>query len=130
MLLTGSATTAEAALVQAIEDGDDEIDQCRSAAHCNVFLFTQIRTECLKRSAPAEPREEPAEADAVEAAMLARHFHGIPEPERTALALFYLDALDSAQIARFLGCPIEQLADMLERARTLLQNAISAPPAA
>ncbi len=56
--------------------------------------------------------------------VLARHFHGLPEPERSALALFYLDSFTPEQIAQLLGMNLDKLAGTLAQARTLLKRSL------
>jgi len=61
---------------------------------------------------------------AIEAFILARHFHTLPEPGRSALALFYVDLFTPGEIAGFLKLELEQLADTLAAARERLQEVL------
>ena len=78
------------------------------------------------------PRPEPAAAGAgerprtlkLEAFFLAQRFHALPEPERSALALFYLDIFSVAEIAELLKMSLETLAETLGAARGLLAQAL------
>jgi DNA-directed RNA polymerase specialized sigma24 family protein len=57
---------------------------------------------------------------------MAQRFHRLPEPERTALALFYLELFELEEIAQLLKLDEEQLAATVGRARELLQNELRA----
>ena len=74
----------------------------------------------LLREAP--PEVEGSEVLGIEAYILAQRFHHLPEPERSALALFYLDLFDTTEIAQIVNLSLEQLADTLSRARLLLKD--------
>ena len=60
----------------------------------------------------------------IEAYLLAQRFHLLPEPGRSALALFYLNLFSTEKIADLLEMPIEKLAGTLGRARALLQESL------
>ncbi len=60
----------------------------------------------------------------IEAFLLAQRFHGLPEPERSALALFYLDFFTVAEIAELLKMTLETLAETLGAARGLLAQSL------
>ena len=60
----------------------------------------------------------------IEAFIVAQRFSTLPEPERSALALFYLELFEPAEIARLLKLPLEELAAALGRGRTLLSEAM------
>ena len=57
----------------------------------------------------------------IEAYLVAQRFAQLPEPERSALALFYLDSFTNEDIAKLLKLHPHDLADTLGRARTQLQ---------
>jgi len=60
----------------------------------------------------------------IEAYIVAQRFHQLPEPERSALSLIYLDLFDVSTICEVLGLTLEELASVLGRARTQLQEAL------
>ena len=68
------------------------------------------------------PEESDPEVLKIEAYILAQRFHLLPEPERSALAFFYLDLFDTEGIAELLGVTVEELAALLARARPMLKE--------
>ncbi len=135
LLLTGHAKTAEQVLAETLAAAETHLDQVRSETGRQAWLVQAIRERCLKNnesSPPAAPRllraEEPAGAAPVvlkiEAFLLAQRFHALPEPERSALAMFYLDFFTIAQIAELLKMDLETLADTLTAGRALLGRAL------
>jgi DNA-directed RNA polymerase specialized sigma24 family protein len=60
----------------------------------------------------------------IEAFLLAQRFHLLPEPERSALALFYLEFFTVEEIARLLKMDVDVLSDTLAAARQLLQQSL------
>ena len=50
----------------------------------------------------------------------------MPEPERSVIALFYLDLLDVSEMAQLFGISIEEFSERLGNARKLLQEACAA----
>jgi hypothetical protein len=48
--------------------------------------------------------------------------HHLPEPERSAITLFYLEIFDPRALAGVLGLEIEELARMIAGARQTLEN--------
>ncbi len=119
LLLTGSAAAAERAVIDAIASGAHQLEEMRSVRRRDAMLFSRVREASL-RAEPASGEEAPIDA---EAAALARKFHEIPEPERSALALFYLDTLEAQEIAEFLGMRLHDLAETLDRGRGRLREA-------
>ena len=82
--------------------------------------------------APRLLREESLEAPEIleiEAYLVAQRFHGLPEPERTALALFYLDLLTPAESAKLLAVALEEYCNLLGRARLRLHESLHAAAA-
>lgn len=135
LLLTGHAKTAEQVLAETLAAAETHLDQVRSETGRQAWLVQAIRERCLKNNEsppPVAPRllrtDEPAGAAPgvlqIEAFLLAQRFHGLPEPERSALAMFYLDFFTIAQIAELLKMDLETLADTLTAARALLGRAL------
>jgi DNA-directed RNA polymerase specialized sigma24 family protein len=52
-----------------------------------------------------------------------RILHSLPEPQRSALTLFYLEILPLAFVAEITGLSLERLADMVREARSALVSA-------
>jgi DNA-directed RNA polymerase specialized sigma24 family protein len=60
----------------------------------------------------------------IEGFLLAQRFHQLPEPERSALALFYLEFFTTEEIAQLLKMDAELLSSTLGAARELLQTSL------
>lgn len=102
-------------------------------------MAKRMRQHCLTQGAepdplPAAPRlirdtddtEGDPEVLKIEAYILAQRFHHLPEPERSALAFFYLDLFNTEEIADLLGVTLEELATLLSRARPMLKDGMRA----
>ncbi len=96
-----------------------------------LLLLAHLRRAALKLKPPAASSslaapmgEIPADAaDKVRqtgAAGVLRILHGLPEPDRSAAALFYLGALDCEGIQHFLDLDLSSLAAALQAARVAL----------
>ena len=57
--------------------------------------------------------------------ILAQSFHSLAEPERSALAMFYLELFDVEQIAQVLGLALEELSPVLDRGRRQLESLLN-----
>ena len=113
-----------------------QVDQIRSEANRLAWLAQRIRERCLRNNAenpaPLVPRLlrlDPApgatpEVLGIEAYILAEHFHCLPEPGRSALALFYLELFTPDEIAKLLKMTLEQLGATLAEARAGLQGSL------
>ena len=135
LLLTGNAKSAEQVMAETLSDAETQVAQFRSDTSRHAWLATRIRERCLKNNAsapPAAPRllredaaldEKPAVLK-IEAFLLAQRFHLLPEPERSALALFYLDFFTIEEIARLLKMEPELFSETLGAARVLLQQSL------
>ena len=138
LLLTGATGTAEQVLADTLAEVDAHIGQVRRESGRQAWLVQRIRERCLKNdeSAPPAPPclaldEAPSGGEPpvleIEAFLLAQRFHTLPEPERSALALFYLDFFTIAEIAGLLKMSEETLSETLAAARRLLTHALRAP---
>lgn len=135
LLLTGSVNTAEQILADTLAEANAHVAQVRRASGRQAWLVQRIRERCLKNdesAPPTPPAEAPADGLPVPAIsdplLLARRFHTLPEPERTALALFYLDLFTVAEIAEVLKMSIEALSETLAAARQFLGHALRGVP--
>jgi DNA-directed RNA polymerase specialized sigma24 family protein len=136
LLLCGSVPAAEAALGAAFGEAEEHLGQMRSEDQRRAWLAMHIRRLCLaqeKASGVKAPRllrdasgEGVPEVLTIEAYILAQRFHRLPEPERSALALFYLDLFEVSEIASLLQMKLEDLGAVLGRARGHLQDALRA----
>lgn len=119
-------------MADALTQAEEKLAQMRNETSRRAWFVTHIRERCLgdEATAPAAPRllredeEEvrPVEVLEIEAYLMAQRFAQLPEPERSALALFYLDSFSNEDIAKLLKLDPHDLADTLGRARTQLQG--------
>lgn len=137
LLLTGNAKSAEQVMAETLAQVEGQLSQFRNETSRQAWLATRIRERCLANNAsapPVAPRlvrddsetgEKPAVLQ-IEAFLLAQRFHMLPEPERSALALFYLEFFTVEEIASLLKMDVELLCDTLGAARELLQQSLRA----
>lgn len=137
LLLTGDPAAAENLLAESLEALDARIGQIRSSEAQRIWLARHIRQQVAPvpnalESARGTPRlvregsgaEAPPKLLTIEAYILARRVHALPEPQRTALALFYLDLFSISQISDIVGTPVEDLGAVLSSARSILQETL------
>jgi DNA-directed RNA polymerase specialized sigma24 family protein len=144
VLLTGNVNVAEHVMADTLAEVEAQLSQFRNETSRRAWLATRIRERCLKNNAdapPAAPRllRDDSETAAnpeileIEAFLLAQRFHALPEPERSALALFYLDLFSVSELAQLLKMDENALSETLGAARGLLKQSLSAgtssPPA-
>lgn len=139
LLLAGDVYSAQQLLATCLSEAEAKLDQLRSPERRRYWLAMRMRQRCMEQAGgmeplPAAPRllrekggsdVESAEILGIEAYILAQRFHHLPEPERSALALFYLDLFDTGEIAQIVSLTIEDLADTLNRARLLLKDGLN-----
>lgn len=134
-LLTGDADLAEEALAAALAELP-KLDELRKANSRHVLLMQHLRQECLRHrtsseKAPRLLRQEdgslaPLEILEIEAYIVAQHFQGLAEPERSALALFYLPLLSQKESATLLNVSLEQYCELVGRGRENLHRRLLA----
>jgi DNA-directed RNA polymerase specialized sigma24 family protein len=138
LLLTGNAKSAEQVMGETLAELEGQLSQFRNETMRQAWLATHIRERCLennKSAPPAAPRLVRDDTDTgekpvvlrIEAFLLAQHFHTLPEPERSALALFYLELFGAEEIAHLLKMDLDALSDTLEAARGLLRKSLRNP---
>jgi DNA-directed RNA polymerase specialized sigma24 family protein len=139
LLLTGDIRTAEQIMARTLAVVESQLAELRSDASRQVWLAQRIRERCLAENAGSEhpaPRLLRMDLEGgrrevlkIEAYIVAQRFSTLPEPERSALALFYVDIFQPGDIAKLLRMSIDDLADVLGRARALLAEAMQGEPA-
>lgn len=124
-------------MAETLTEVESQLSQFRNETSRQAWLARHIRERCLennKTAPPAAPRLLRDDTDTgtrpevlqIEAFLLAQRFHTLPEPERSALALFYLDLFKPEEIAELLNMDMHVLSDTLGAARDLLRKALNA----
>jgi len=139
VLLAGSASSAQAALLETFAEAGEKIHHFRSGKSCKVWLVAKVRNRLMKQGVPKAAEaaqgsaENPPSATSAglnpQAAALAEEFCKIPEPGRSALALLYLDHFSTLEIAQILQMTTEELSDASEAARAQLRGSGAATQA-
>lgn len=134
LLLTGNIATAERVMAETLAEGEKQIGDMRDEMGRQAWMAAHLRNRCIHdhHVIPETPRLVRQEVDPgetpevlqIEAFIVAQRFHTLPEPERSALALFYLNLFTPEEIGRLLGMRLELLADTLTRGRSLLREAL------
>ena len=137
LLLTGHARDAERALAETLREAETKIADVRDEQRRRSWVVSRLRQSCVPTPDPTArggeaPRlvrsengsEELPEVLPIEAYILAQRFGALPDPERSALAIFYLDLFSCEEIAQLLGMTLEQLAETLAKARSRLRASL------
>jgi DNA-directed RNA polymerase specialized sigma24 family protein len=135
LLLTGNLKMAEQIMAETLHEVEGRLEELRHESHRHTWLATNIRQRCLRENAgnmheiprllrDDQPQGECGEVLEIEAFIVAQRFSTLPEPERSALALFYLDLFTAEEIAKLLKMELEELGELLVRGRNLLENAM------
>ena len=132
LLLTGKPEAAQRVMAETLAEWESRHGDVRNASQRNVWLATRLRKHCLVQHGPNGEdaaaqrliREDGEDLLEIEAFILARHFHKLPEPERSALGLFYLDFFNPDEIAQMLALSVAELAEHLSKARALLRESL------
>ena len=122
-------------MAEVLAEVESQLSQFRNETSRQAWLATHIRERCLENNKSAPPTapwllREDTEGGGrppvleIEAFLVAQRFHVLPEPERSALALFYLDLFSPEEIAELLKMDMHALSDTLGAARDLLQKAM------
>lgn len=113
VLLTGSDDRARSAITEALVDPANELPQLRSERHRKAWMVTRIRkTAATASGASSEPARDG----------FSGLFSTLAEPERSAMALFYLDFLSIRDMAQVLKMEVDDLARVLGEARLKLRT--------
>ncbi len=119
-LLEGDGKAAERTLVSTLARCSSQVEQIRNEKNRLVFLVRKLRESCLKTSGSEKAAGDGCGSGDGEA--FGRGFSTMPEPERSALALFYLDLFPVREIASLLGLSFDDFSDALERGREFLRR--------
>jgi DNA-directed RNA polymerase specialized sigma24 family protein len=136
LLLTGNVNVAEHVMADTLAEVESQLAQFRNETSRRAWLATRIRERCLKNNALAQPSAPRLLRDdsettgnpkilEIEAFLLAQRFHALPEPERSALALFYLDLFSVGELSQLLKMSEDALSETLGSARDLLKQSLS-----
>lgn len=121
-LLTGGDPAAtSAALDLTLERAAARSGDIRCPRRSARWLFAEVRVQCRR----VAQRGRGAAALVPEGSAAA--FLGLPEPERAALALFYVGPFRRLELADTLGVRPDELGPLLQHARTRLAAASPAP---
>ncbi len=133
LLLTGHQAAAELVITETLAETGGRLEEIRTETNRQAWLAQRLRERCLKANATPSTLASPEPDGAgIEAEMMARHFHRLPEPGRSALALFYLELFAPEEIAQLLKMTLEELGATLAETRARLQEALrnAKPPTA
>ena len=140
LLLTGSSKAAEQVMADTLAEVETQLGEFRCETNRQAWLATRIRDRCLHNNGSSTPaprllraEEEVrdggrAEILQIEAYLVAQRFHQLPEPERSALALFYLELFSVSEIGRLMKMKADQLTETLARARGMLRDLLKTMP--
>jgi DNA-directed RNA polymerase specialized sigma24 family protein len=135
LLLTGNADVAAKVLAETLQEVESQLAELR---HENSRLFrlaSGIRQRCLRDNTcntlavPRLLRGDEFEGGRrplleIEGFILAQRFSTLPEPERSALALFYVDLFTNEEIAKLLKMTEDDLSYLVTRGRGFLDQAL------
>lgn len=135
-LMTGSSAVAAQVLQSGVERAGRTLRQIRDAGRARRWLFSQARLDCAAANlgagddrcrpaddaAPAPPAEPVPAIYNDPAQQLALVFAVLPEPERCALALFYLYLFTPAELREIMEIKPQVLGALLSQGRALLQR--------
>jgi len=134
LLVTGEAHAAEQLLAESLAEVEMRIGHLRSVHRRKAWLIRRLRQRLASMDLPAVKaprllRENVGEGkgDAVleiEAYILAQHFATLEEPDRSALALFYLNLFPARELPELLDLELEDLARSLDRGRQQLRASL------
>lgn len=136
LLLTGRSATAAELIAKTFAEDETQLAQIRDEAQRKAWLAMRLRDRCLQAEVRTHPsvqrlirgengEEQPEDILGIEAYILAEHFHCLPEPVRTALALFYLDLFPACEIARLLKLEVRELGNLLSDGRSKLRHSLA-----
>jgi DNA-directed RNA polymerase specialized sigma24 family protein len=130
--MTGDAVKAQEAFQSTVREAARRTAEAEPPPD-RFWFFREARWRCLAvgdkgiKSEDVEMEEVELSVDAAEqlaqldASQLAIWIAGAPEPQRTALALFYLDEFDHRELLTLLEIKVTELSALLAQARRQFQ---------
>jgi DNA-directed RNA polymerase specialized sigma24 family protein len=137
LLMTGDATKAQEIFQATLHEAALRAAQ-GELPRDPLFLFRDARSRCLEASESGIQPEEiemeehevaawaPAQIAHLEPGQLAIWISGAPEPQRSALALFYLDQFTNEEILDLLDLKEPQFSHLIAGGRTQFQAWLNA----
>ena len=111
LIRTGQRIRAERALRETLTDSLQNTHPAQNGTD-----FAELYRTALKMPSTAD---EPPETDLAGWPLA---LHQLPEPERSAITLFYLEIFDPPVLSEILGLTIEELARLIGAARKSLES--------
>jgi DNA-directed RNA polymerase specialized sigma24 family protein len=135
LLLTGNADVAAKVLAETLREVENQMAELRHESSRLFRLASGIRQRCLRdnvcnlQEVPRLIRQDETTDGKrplleIEGFILAQRFSTLPEPERSALALFYIDLFSPEEIAKLLKMSEDDLSQLVARGRELLDQAL------
>ena len=121
-LLQGGEDAARRTLLAMLSECAPRLAQLRTDRSRLALALRKLREQCLKNGVPAVTEGAPAEVAPGFPAL----FCALPEPGRSALALVYLKAFSPGDSAALLDLSLDDFSVALRKARSLLQESLSA----
>lgn len=122
LLLTGEPARAEAALSEVAREGGAQFAQIRDEKRRAAWFVRRLRERCT--DAIPEPGEGEHGQIPAGAREVVERISRMPEPDRSAVALFYLNRFTGREIAHILDMRIEQLSETLRQGRETLAEVV------
>lgn len=128
LILTGDEALAQDACMETLAEARRRPDVFSEPGRSKGLFITVLRKAALrlKPAAPGEPpagETPPVAAGGAAPGQVLRVLHGLPEPSRSAAALFHLGLLDHEGIQHLLDLDLQELADALQLSRAAMASA-------
>ncbi len=136
-LMTGDEHKAQAAFEDTIREAASHSAE-GEPPNDRLWFFREARWRCLAAGEyGVQPEdvemeetdvalEAPAQLEQLEAQQLAIWISGAPDPQRSALALYYLDEFNHREIASLLELSITELGELISQGRRQFQSWLDA----
>lgn len=122
LLLRGNPQAAAEALAGVFQQFDSQLGQLRHEKQRCAFVVRKLREQAAPSVSSSEDSGQPKELSE-----LLERFPALPEPSRSALALFYAELFPAQDAADLLTMSLEEYSQALTTGRTLLAGS---PPLA
>lgn len=132
-LMTGDPAKAKDVFEATIREAALRLARGQQRAKEKLWLFEEARWRCVAATA-GDPQAEAGKLDEsdlspdaksqieqLEPSQLAAWIAGAPEPQRSALALFYLDEFSYPELLSLLDLKLRELGELIERGRRQFQ---------